>query len=1250
MEITTSLFLFLTIVAAFLPSGGSNLTTITISKSGLDTPSCLTDQEESCHSLNYTLKQMEETQPSQDVMIIVTYPHTISPVNVTYSTDLNLTLITAGSFDIHCTHNGYVHVNAPYTVKQVNVSISIDGVHFIGCQGHSLGDSKVYGFHFSNIDTFLLQNSIISNSSDLVLERTRTVYIGNSKFLDNVFFYGQISLVQQLGPNGGGPPLSSSYLIEDTSFINNIGQSQSASIPTATLAYYIQSVDSNYTAIGRVKRCVFSNNSVITGGSPVFPPYRTIAEIGIMVPFGEANSISLSFEENLFYNDYGSYGRIIWAGLYTPIMKEFQINSTSNVFKNNSVSTNGQMIALYFSGMTQTTVRIMINNNTMDSNIGAGINIDHYNVTRPGLIYIRDSVFSNSEGKAIALSRSFCPYEMLSMVNITNITVTNNSISSFSDNGVVSITNQTVYLSNSAFINNTGTALYVQDTILVPSGQLAFTHNVGRNGGGVAISTDTTVQVNSETSVEFIDNVALYGAAVYIGVQRATYCFMIDPDCKLSVHSKGNKASSSGSNLFLQDPNIMDYDCLYPYITKCFNITNEYNNPQLGFGSSVSTISSILSDTKGNTITLFPGQNIITNASLYGAFGEQSSCVATVYLSCDNQIISCQGSDGDLLQLQGSAEITLSHKIFTSDLKLLSTSITNFKQFPSPTIHFQCFYSNEALLNLNIVSCPLGFQYNQSTTSCQCTWTHHNGYICSLAAGKVCIVKGYWYGKVKVEDQEFFVMEKCPYINCKQDNEKCPTSVGPEEGTSTYIMLPNNRDDQCNNNRGGVLCARCNNEATLSFEGMQCIPLKNCKPWQPYLLLVLVILFQLVLSALIIILISTTFSFGLGYLYGPLFFIAVINRLSFGYYAEFHMLKVITSFYTSVFLLNMEVFGEIPWCFFSSLTLLEEYAFHYLGPLIVGLVLLVSVIVARKWPRLHRKVTASPLHAICIFLLLSFWSLSDTSIRILQLIRFTSDSLTTIRVAIDPEIVFFTGIHIPLALIAISILLVIVLPFILVLLLSPCLSVKINCVRIKPLLDQFQSCCQDKYRWYPGIYMVVWILILTVDDFIIAVQLILVLVAGLHFLIQPYQYKWLNAIDTLLFCDLILLASFVNEKTNPAYIYNQDEWIGEMIVICTYIFTIIPLIAFLLGAIFIILSRFKVFNLLKKRTPSRKMTVLTHSEPINTRKTDLTEPPEKQIKKVLELQESAQEYREPLLALLSDEEQLLPQQYGSNTQ
>ena len=105
------------------------------------------------------------------------------------------------------------------------------------------------------------------------------------------------------------------------------------------------------------------------------------------------------------------------------------------------------------------------------------------------------------------------------------------------------------------------------------------------------------------------------------------------------------------------------------------------------------------------------------------------------------------------------------------------------------------------------------------------------------------------------------------------------------------------------------MCRSCREDAVFNFEAVKCIPSSNCQPWQPYVTLVLVVIFQLVLGFGIVIGLKASFKTGIGHLYGPLFLIAVLRLIPFGYYKEYVQLKFIVSIFQSILLLNLEIFG-----------------------------------------------------------------------------------------------------------------------------------------------------------------------------------------------------------------------------------------------------------------------------------------------------------------------------------------------------
>ena len=329
---------------------------------------------------------------------------------------------------------------------------------------------------------------------------------------------------------------------------------------------------------------------------------------------------------------------------------------------------------------------------------------------------------------------------------------------------------------------------------------------------------------------------------------------------------------------------------------------------------------------------------------------------------------------------------------------------------------------------------------------------------------------------------------------------------------------------------------------------------------QPYVTLVLVVVFQLVLGFGIVIGLKASFKTGIGHLYGPLFFIAVLRLVPFGYYKEYVLLKFTVSIFQSVLLLNLEVFGKIPWCFFSNINPLLNYSLHFLGPFIIAVVLLSTVLLARYYPRQFLSLQSSPVQAICLLILLSFWSVSDTCIQLLKPTT-TLSGVKGWRVALQPNIQYLKDpYHIVTWIISTVLLIFLLVPFILLLFLSPFLRRKFNLTRIQPLLDAFQSCYDDKFRWYSGVYLLSWI-ILNINMPYYVMEIILIAVGTLHFMIHPYKYRWLNIIDTLLLVDINLFV-FLTSVDSPNSIHKET-------VPISYILVVLPLTYITIGGVWV---------------------------------------------------------------------------------
>ena len=165
---------------------------------------------------------------------------------------------------------------------------------------------------------------------------------------------------------------------------------------------------------------------------------------------------------------------------------------------------------------------------------------------------------------------------------------------------------------------------------------------------------------------------------------------------------------------------------------------------------------------------------------------------------------------------------------------------------------------------------------------------------------------------------------------------------------------------------------------------------------------------------------------------------------------------------------------------------------------------------------------------------------------------------------ISPDIEYLHGRHIAYIIPAIIFTIVIVTGFPLLLSLEPYLNSKINFIKIKPLLDQFQGCYKDKYRCFAGYYMICRLVIILLvivkffDDFTTKYLLIssCALMGLIHILVRPYA----NAVHNIL--DGILLQLIVIISVLPI-VEIVDSYDKTFVVVIAYLLVILPLTSFI---------------------------------------------------------------------------------------
>ena len=145
--------------------------------------------------------------------------------------------------------------------------------------------------------------------------------------------------------------------------------------------------------------------------------------------------------------------------------------------------------------------------------------------------------------------------------------------------------------------------------------------------------------------------------------------------------------------------------------------------------------------------------------------------------------------------------------------------------------------------------------------------------------------------------------------------------------------------------------------------------------------------------------------------------------------------------------------------------------------------------------------------------------MASTSLLLLRSLRY--HGIDKVYTYLSPDIEYFHGCHLAYGIVALLCTVTIVIGLPLLLTLEPFLNHKINFIKIKPLLDQFQGCYKDRFRSFAGYYMICRLAIITIvivnssNDIVANYMLIVTcgIISLIHVIIRPYNNEILNKLD-----------------------------------------------------------------------------------------------------------------------------------------
>lgn len=403
----------------------------------------------------------------------------------------------------------------------------------------------------------------------------------------------------------------------------------------------------------------------------------------------------------------------------------------------------------------------------------------------------------------------------------------------------------------------------------------------------------------------------------------------------------------------------------------------------------------------------------------------------------------------------------------------------------------------------------------------------------------------------------------------------CPLNFCKLNSLSNYSSeLPNASSELsehvCGVNRRGVVCGRCSEGCSPFFhsEGFECGSNKLCS-----IGIIFYVLSELIPVAIFFtVVITFDFSFTSGNINGFIFFSQTLELLSVNtkiYDKHSNRLMIITRVFYDLFNFDYFSTSELSFCLWKDATVIDVLAFKFVTVifafgLVVSLILIMRYFKCSKVEKLLKiNERVSVIKGLSAFLVICYAQCAKTSFYILTpiLLR-TQGGEVGQTVTLFGGLPFLEGRHLFYAIVAILFILTIVISPPLLLILYP-LSVQLLALcklsehwlvgkllkifqiyRLKPLIDSFQGCYRDRFRFFSGLYFVYRVLILasysitrSTSQFFVISQFLLVAFMGLHSIVQPYRKQAHNIIDSLIFSNLVL----INGCTIFLDVYNVES-------------------------------------------------------------------------------------------------------------
>ena len=463
---------------------------------------------------------------------------------------------------------------------------------------------------------------------------------------------------------------------------------------------------------------------------------------------------------------------------------------------------------------------------------------------------------------------------------------------------------------------------------------------------------------------------------------------------------------------------------------------------------------------------------------------------------------------------------TITSNLTTEEMILTVDKIDKFPiQYPIQTTDISKIplLLKDLHLHIQLNSCPLGFELNNSTCTCICYSQLQYITNCSIDTQKVYRKTSMWINATFTNGSQYGVLvhKHCPFDYCN---------------TESFDLNLEDPDKQCAFNRSGILCGACQNNLSHVFGTSAC---RECSSlwallWVPVIALAGI--------ALVVLLIVVNLTVSVGTINGLIFYANIVRAN----HATFFPPNTTNSF-LSWFIAWINLDLGIETCFYNGLDAYVKTWLQFVFPLYIWF-LVIAIIAVSHYSTLAARLSGrNAVQVLATLFLLSYAKLLRIIITVFQSTDLEYPDNTVRKVWLyDGNVDYLKGKHISLF-IAALLLLLISLPYTAILIFIQYLQhwssyrVLFWVKKLKPLFDAYTGPYKDKHRYWTGLLLLVRIALFITFSINVegdsAINLLTISTAVTCVLVYTslietiYKMWYLNALEFFSFLNLGLLSS-----------------------------------------------------------------------------------------------------------------------------